>query len=241
MSATVSRHRAILAAIAMLALGSALDPAHAEVQDDLTLDQLVDYADEVVIGEVTQNRSAWQGKKIFTTSTIRVDEALKGDPEAVVEVVQLGGTAVHPVLGKPMRMDVSGFASFRIGERVLLFLQRPEQPEAAAGTAPRRAMAQDPRQQTLQAARAEARRSLGKRRRLVAGQVGRFTVKGDPSDRDASLPVGPKRLKMARDGHSPRLEAEEIRLTDMKERIRQRVAAGLEARELEGPKGGLAR
>jgi hypothetical protein len=229
------------AAFTLASLILSIDAAHAEVQDDLSVDQLVDYADEVVIGEVTANTSAWQGKKILTTSTVRVDEALKGAPEAEVEVVQFGGTAVHPVLGKPMRMDVSGFASFRVGEHVLLFLQRPEGPESAAQTAPRRPAAQDAREEAHRAARAEAHRALGERRRLVAGQLGRFTVKGDPSDRDASLPVGPKRLKMVRDGQSPRLEAEEIRLSDMKERIRKRVAAGRKAREFEGPKGGSAR
>ncbi len=239
MYTNVLQHMAIAVAVAAAAM--AVSSADAEVQDDLSVEQLVDYADEVVIGEITENTSAWQGKKIFTTSTVRVDEALKGEPEAEVEVVQLGGTAVHPVLGTPMRMDVSGYASFRVGERVVLFLQRPEEPETATATPPRRPKAQDAREEAHRAARVEARRALGTRRRLVAGHLGRFTVKGDPSDPDASLPVGPKRLKMARDGHSPRLEAEEIRLSDMKERIRKRVVAGRKGAKAEGRKGGGAR
>ena len=46
---------------------------------------------------------------------------------------------------------------------------------------------------------------------------------------------------MARDEGTPRLEPQEIRLSEMKERIRRQVDAGRRARESEGPEGGPAR
>ena len=38
-----------------------------------------------------------------------------------MDIVYLGGTAVHPVLKTPVTMDVSGESTFTVGEEVVLF------------------------------------------------------------------------------------------------------------------------
>jgi uncharacterized protein (DUF2249 family) len=101
--------------------------ARAENEASLSIDEMVDQADEVVVGEVVSNVARWRGKKIFTTSTLRVDDSLKGDAGSEVEIEQVGGTAMHPVLGSEIRMEASGFASLKTGESVVLFVKRDTQ------------------------------------------------------------------------------------------------------------------
>lgn len=98
----------------------------AEGESDLSIDEMVDLADEVVIGQVVASDARWRGKKIVTTATLRIDEALKGEPGSEVEIVQLGGTAVHPVLRSEIRMEASGFTSLETGEFVMLFMTRDQ-------------------------------------------------------------------------------------------------------------------
>lgn len=90
---------------------------------ELTLEQMVGLADEIVMGRVMSNVSRWEGKKIVTVTTIRVEEAISGRPGLQIEIAQLGGTAVHPKLGVPITMTVSEQVAFRQDEQVLLFLK----------------------------------------------------------------------------------------------------------------------
>ena len=98
--------------------------AHASSARVLPFDDMVGLADEIVVGEVEKSEARWQGKLIFTTVTVRVDESLKGQPGARIEITQPGGTAVHPVLKAPVRMDVAGESTLQAGERVVLFVER---------------------------------------------------------------------------------------------------------------------
>ena len=80
--------------------------------------QMGDEASLVVTGKVSGVRSYWNDKqtKIFTETTIQIDEAYKGDAASTVRIIQMGG-----VVGT-VRMHVHGALSWRAGEDVLLFL-----------------------------------------------------------------------------------------------------------------------
>jgi hypothetical protein len=109
--------------LALAVLGSAT-LAWSASQRALDLAEMVAAAHEIVIGEVVGTTSRWHRRLIVTEAIVRVDEALKGAPSGrKVKVRQLGGTAVHPVLGAPITMEVSGQARLARGERVLLFLE----------------------------------------------------------------------------------------------------------------------
>lgn len=109
--------RALMIAILPLLLGA--------TQRELTLGELVDQSSDVVVGRVVANEARWQGKLIFTVTTVEVDEALKGAAgQPRVQVTQLGGTASHPRTGLVMTMSASSFAPLEPGQQVLLFLHR---------------------------------------------------------------------------------------------------------------------
>lgn len=97
----------------------------AATQRELAVEELVDLSSDIVVGRVVGNEVLWQGKLIFTVTTVEVEEALKGAGGSPrVEVTQLGGTAPHPRTGLPMTMSASTFAPLETGQEVLLFLHR---------------------------------------------------------------------------------------------------------------------
>jgi hypothetical protein len=73
----------------------------------------------VVRGKVTTTRCFWNegNTKILTETVIQVDETYKGQSDASVSVLQLGG-----VVGT-VRMHVHGALTWSPGEEVLLFLE----------------------------------------------------------------------------------------------------------------------
>jgi hypothetical protein len=117
-----------LAALVTAAL-LAVAPGHARAasQRTLGLDELITAASEIVVGEVVASEARFEGRLVVTRSTVQVEESLKGAPGARLEVTQLGGTAVHPVIGVSITMDVSSYTAFRPGEKVVLFVE-PRRP-----------------------------------------------------------------------------------------------------------------
>lgn len=85
---------------------------------------VVEKADDIIVGKVKQSDSKWKGKLIITTTTISIDEVIKGNADRELSVVQLGGTAVHPKIGESVTMTASGQVAFQEGEEVLLFIQK---------------------------------------------------------------------------------------------------------------------
>jgi hypothetical protein len=73
----------------------------------------------VVRGKVGSVRSFWNDTrtKVFTETTVIVDETYKGQRISAINVRQLGG-----VVGR-VRVNVDGAPSWRVGEEVLLFLE----------------------------------------------------------------------------------------------------------------------
>jgi hypothetical protein len=84
-----------------------------------SLAELVNDASAVVVVEVVATRSAWEGTRIVTFATLRVDESWVGDVAAGarVELVTLGG--VVDGIGQ----DVAGAVRITPGERAVLCLE----------------------------------------------------------------------------------------------------------------------
>lgn len=117
------RRNALLVAVWLTVTAIALPPGvWAASQRPFTVEEMVDLSEDIVVGRVVSNAARWQGKLIVTVSTIQVNESLKGRSGNQIEITQLGGTAVHPVIGAPVTMTVSEQAALRPGEEVLLFV-----------------------------------------------------------------------------------------------------------------------
>ncbi len=73
----------------------------------------------VVSGRVTGVRSYWNDSntKIFTETSVAIDQSYKGGAGGTVNVVQLGGIVGH------VQMKVEGALAWNTGEEVLLFLE----------------------------------------------------------------------------------------------------------------------
>ena len=112
--------------VGLVAMLAAAVPAPGASERELSLDEMVALADDIVVGRVLRSEAQWRGKLIVTVSTVAVDEALKGTPRGEVAITQLGGTTVHPRLGVPVTMSVSEEAALSPGEAVVLFVRQTQ-------------------------------------------------------------------------------------------------------------------
>ena len=85
----------------------------------LSLKDMTEKADAILIGRSVDIRSQWVGKKIFTYVTLSVDNYLKGDMGPTVVVTQLGGRVETPY---PLEMHIPGSPVFGLGEKVIVFI-----------------------------------------------------------------------------------------------------------------------
>ena len=113
-----------LLVLLVLLAGLAAGPAGAASQQPLALNEMVDLSDEIVVGKVISETSRWEGRLIVTVATVAVEETIKGTGAPMLEITQLGGTAVHPQSGLAMTMTASTQVSLKPGEDVLLFVHR---------------------------------------------------------------------------------------------------------------------
>jgi hypothetical protein len=84
----------------------------------LSLEELTTESNSIIIGKVDDIKCAWdeEHRFIYTYVTIKVEETLKGSLKDRIVVRHLGGEVDGKGLG------VSDQPSFKMGERVLLFL-----------------------------------------------------------------------------------------------------------------------
>jgi hypothetical protein len=86
----------------------------------LTLDQLADRADAIVVSIVTSRRAEWEhsagSRLIVTKVTLAIEQTLKGSPPRTLVVEVLGGTIGDQTL------QVSHVPAFKVGDRDVLFL-----------------------------------------------------------------------------------------------------------------------
>jgi hypothetical protein len=86
-----------------------------------SFDELVSRAEMIFQGSVTDVRSEWTGegaqRHIMSYVTLKVEDAIKGNPGSTVTLRMLGGT----VGGETM--EVSDAPKFKVGDRDILFVE----------------------------------------------------------------------------------------------------------------------
>src|SRR5438270_14100731 len=86
-----------------------------------SFDELVSRAQMIFQGTVTDVRSEWTGegaqRHIMSYVTLKVEEAIKGNPGASVTLRMLGGTVGSETI------EVSDAPKFKVGDRDILFVE----------------------------------------------------------------------------------------------------------------------
>ena len=105
--------------IALLLLGLNTAPATTVVPP--SFDALVDEAELIFQGTVTDVRCQWAGegsqRRIVSYVTFQIEEAIKGEPGAAYTLRMLGGTIDGETMG------VADAPTFRQGDRDILFVE----------------------------------------------------------------------------------------------------------------------
>ena len=85
----------------------------------LNLDEMVRKAHKIVVGRVRNSRTYWSGdgKLILTTTTMEVEEAVKGPVSRTLELTTIGGQIGDVIL------HVAGMPSFVNGESAVVFVE----------------------------------------------------------------------------------------------------------------------
>lgn len=122
---------ATLWAIATLAGLLVAAPLGAVIMRALSLDELVESSDRVVVATVLSNESRWNDEhtRIYTYTTVRVEEYLKGSGAA-------GDTLVIRTLGGAVGetgLHVEGAPVFRAGDKEVIFLTAAAPGEETVG------------------------------------------------------------------------------------------------------------
>jgi hypothetical protein len=114
--------RTALVTLATLALLIGL-PIHATTLRKLSLNELVEHADSIVVGKCEKVESVWLEKKIYTIANIRVSHSAKGQTvtDDTIQLYELGGTVEKPL---PVKMLVTGAATLVQHEEALFFLEK---------------------------------------------------------------------------------------------------------------------
>ena len=99
----------------------ALQAAQATTVIAPNFDELVDQAQLIFQGTVTETQSQWAGeggnRRIVTYVTFKVDEAIKGEPGATYTLRMLGGTV------DGQTMEVTDAPKFKVGDRDIVFVE----------------------------------------------------------------------------------------------------------------------
>jgi hypothetical protein len=85
--------------------------------EKISLEELTAQSDLIVRGIVVSSSSQWEQSSIYTYTTIRVEELLKGNPPADLRVKQLGGRVGE------IAAEVPGTPELNPKDEVVLFLR----------------------------------------------------------------------------------------------------------------------
>ncbi len=86
--------------------------------ENISLERMTQESHTVVYGTVLSSRTQWEGNNIYTYTTLRVKESLKGEKGSTLTVKQLGGTVGE------ISQEISGSPTLGRNEDVVLFLVR---------------------------------------------------------------------------------------------------------------------
>jgi hypothetical protein len=84
------------------------------------LERLTLSSDRILVGEVVEMESFREDNRIYTDTTLRVEETWKGDAPDTITIRQPGGRVGD------VATRVQGLAKFQMGERSLVFLSDPD-------------------------------------------------------------------------------------------------------------------
>jgi hypothetical protein len=101
--------------LGLLALVLSVTAGRASVVEAPTLQQMVDRADRIFVGQVVDVRSYRTGTSIHTDVTFRTSDVVKGAESPMVVLTFLGGTVGEDTL------EVSGMPKFAIGDEQVVF------------------------------------------------------------------------------------------------------------------------
>jgi hypothetical protein len=174
--------------------------AGADSARPLGLDELIDGAEEIVVGEVIAADGRWEGKLVVTDTTVRVDESLKGGAPREITLTQPGGTAVHPRLGARVTTTASGMTALRPGEQVVLFVARQRGRRQLVGGAQGKLVVRDEPGGEEPAGDAAAKRRIPR-----------------------ALSGGPKRLRVEPGAGTPTIGTRNLTLDELRARVRTRI------------------
>jgi hypothetical protein len=92
-------------------------PVFATTVKKLELQELVSVSDAIAQGTVESVEARWEDQAIYTYTSIRVDEPIKGGPRRALLIRQAGGKIGSLIL------DAAGTPKFKQGDQVIVFLR----------------------------------------------------------------------------------------------------------------------
>ncbi|MEM7051991.1 MAG: hypothetical protein AAF604_20150 [Acidobacteriota bacterium] len=115
------KHGILLLMLAAAVIFSTI-PAAASTFVAIDTKDLVNKSDQIVQGKVTETESFWDetGRVIVTEALIQVEDTLAGKAESWVRVRTFGGEV------DGYTVEAHGFPKFEVGERLVVFLENPD-------------------------------------------------------------------------------------------------------------------
>ncbi|MGM0557495.1 MAG: hypothetical protein ACQEVA_14015 [Myxococcota bacterium] len=111
------RFRGFLAVVVLVAAGLVCSSATAATVLRLDMQSLVANSDKIVYGTVESVESRLEKGRVYTYTSIKVDQSLKGDPGESLMIRQLGGET------EELATWVAGMPRFSEGEQVITFVE----------------------------------------------------------------------------------------------------------------------
>jgi hypothetical protein len=102
-----------------------LDPSETSLAIDLSVEEMVNQSDLILIGQCTDVRSQWIDRNLVTLATVSAREILKGDGSSSVTVVLPGGVDANRKI--PIAMTYPGAPRITPSEDVFLFLTQDDE------------------------------------------------------------------------------------------------------------------
>jgi hypothetical protein len=122
--------KGILRIVAAAAIVGSVPSAEASMLRSMSLAELVNEADDIVVAKVLSVAAAWDPahRRILSTIEVDVEETWKGSSESRhLTIVQPGGSVGD------IEMTVHGMPTFSVAEKALLFLRRIAEREVVVG------------------------------------------------------------------------------------------------------------
>jgi hypothetical protein len=122
--------RAILRIVAIAAITGIVPSTEASILRSMSLSELVNEADDIVVAKVVSVAAAWDPthRRILSTVEVDVEETWKGSSASQhLTIVQPGGSVGD------IEMTVYGMPTFSVAERALLFLRRIAERKVVVG------------------------------------------------------------------------------------------------------------